>query len=51
MTPGQRRKLTPELSALIRSDCCKATCVVGEVHGNGEQYCTKCKQPCIWRVP
>lgn len=47
-TPTQRRKLTQEVTATIRSSCCNAKCVSGEPHEHGEQYCTKCKEPCIW---
>jgi hypothetical protein len=51
MDVSARRALTKDLSALIRSDCCDAACFKGEVHDNGEQYCSKCKQPCCWKVP
>lgn len=51
MTAGQRRSLPRELTALIRSDCCSATCVAGKTHDNGEQYCTKCHQACCWKKP
>lgn len=50
ITPVQRRKLTDELSSLMRSDCCNAGCVIGTLHDNGERYCVKCKEPCIWKV-
>ena len=49
-TAAQRRKLTNELSVLIRSDCHGAKCVTGDVHDNGEQYCSQCKQPCCWKA-
>ena len=50
MNVGQRRTLTTELSAVIRSDCCSAKCVRGKPHENGEQYCTKCEEPCCWKT-
>lgn len=49
-TAGQRRTLTRELSALIRSDCCTARCVIGAAHDNGEQYCSACKEACCWKT-
>ena len=51
MNLSQRRKLPAEVTAIIRSGCCDAKCVAGEQHDMGEQYCTKCKQPCAWKVP
>lgn len=51
MSVVQRRKLTHEMSSLIRSSCCDAKCMIGKVHDNGEQYCKKCKQPCCWKAP
>ncbi len=50
VTLGQRRKLSSDLALLIRSHCCNARCVSGEEHDIGEQYCTKCKQPCVWKT-
>lgn len=47
-TVSQRRKLNSELSALIRSSCCRAACKTGAPHENGEQYCTKCDEACCW---
>jgi len=44
----ERRKMTDKQQAGIQSGCCKAKCTIGEVHENGEQYCTKCKKPCCW---
>ncbi len=49
-SPNQRRSLSTDLRALIRSECCDAKCTIGEVHEYGEQYCTKCKQPCCWKT-
>jgi len=50
MNIAVRRQLPGELRAAIRSDCCNAKCVSGKPHENGEQYCTKCKQPCCWKM-
>lgn len=47
-TLAERRKLPDALRATIRSICCGAKCVSGLPHESGEQYCTKCKQPCCW---
>lgn len=47
---AQRRKLTTERSALIRSDCHNVKCVAGVAHEYGEQYCSQCKEPCRWKA-
>jgi hypothetical protein len=49
-TAEARRKMTKNRQTNIISGCCDAKCVVGEVHDTGEQYCTKCKQPCVWKA-
>jgi len=49
LSVDERRKLSQEQQTCIRSDCCSALCITGEVHENGEQYCTKCKQACCWK--
>ena len=45
-----RQKMTKETQALVRSNCCNASCSVGEKHEYGEQYCNKCKLTCIWKL-
>ena len=50
MALGERRKVSKELSMIIRSACCSAKCETGAAHEDGMQYCTKCKQPCIWKA-
>lgn len=50
MDVKERRSLSASLRGLIRSDCCEAPCLAGKVHDNGEQYCTKCKEPCCWKT-
>jgi len=47
---GSRRKLSGDMMAHIRSACCTVKCVSGKAHENGEQYCTKCKEPCCWKT-
>ncbi len=50
MTPAQRRVLPAEVLLNIRSLCCEAKCKAGPVHDYGEQYCSKCKEPCPWKL-
>ena len=45
-----RRKMSGNKQRNILSDCCNAKCVIGDVHDNGEQHCTKCKHPCVWKL-
>lgn len=47
---AQRRKLTSTQSAVIRSDCHRAACMPGKAHEYGEQYCTRCLEPCCWKA-
>ena len=51
MTVEKRRKLNSDLSAIIRSHCHDAKCFSGAPHDTGEQYCSKCKEPCCWKAP
>ncbi|MDD3896554.1 MAG: hypothetical protein PHU04_01755 [Candidatus Peribacteraceae bacterium] len=44
-----RRKLSQAQQTSIRSACCNARCTSGKAHESGEQYCSKCKQPCYWK--
>lgn len=45
------RRVVPDAArANMRSGCCDAKCVSGVAHDDGEQYCTKCKQPCHWKM-
>jgi hypothetical protein len=48
MTLAQRRALPDEQQKLIRSFCHKAPCKQGDTHEDGTQYCTECKEPCLW---
>lgn len=50
MAIGERRKLPGQMRANIRSGCCEAKCISGAAHDSGEQYCTKCKEPCNWKA-
>ena len=45
------RKLTVPAAQqkTLRSLCCDAVCTKGERHEYGEQYCGKCKEPCLWQ--
>lgn len=43
-------KMTTATQALLRSNCCNASCTVGKKHEYGEQYCDKCTLMCIWKV-
>ncbi|MBU0458642.1 hypothetical protein KJ652_04170 [Patescibacteria group bacterium] len=46
----ERRKISKKQQTNIRSGCCGAKCMTGEVHENGEQYCTKCNKACCWKT-
>jgi len=46
---ADRRKMSGNKQAKILSGCCNAKCKTGKVHEMGEQYCTKCKEPCCWK--
>lgn len=35
----------------IVSSCCQKPCTKGERHEYGERYCSRCEQPCAWRLP
>ncbi len=50
VTAAQRRVLPQEVLRNIRSLCCEASCTSGPVHDYGEQYCSKCKEPCPWKL-
>jgi len=46
-----KQKMTKEMQLMLRSACCNVACTVGERHEYGEQYCSRCKQGCIWKMP
>ena len=45
-----RRKLSQKQQTCIRSACHNAKCFNGAAHENGEQYCSKCKKACCWKM-
>lgn len=49
-TVTQRRVMPGNMQLQIRSSCCDAKCIKGAAHDSGEQYCTKCKEPCHWKA-
>lgn len=34
---------------VMTSYCCRKPVQEGEQHEMGKQYCTKCKEPCLWK--
>lgn len=44
-----KRKPNPNSQLQKFSNCCDIPTKEGEEHQRGKQYCTGCKQPCLWR--